>query len=98
MLVERVQQITALFVGNRISTRDLLKNPAELARTQIGEFDGAKTRGGTLKNLVYKVRVPGPDDRPMDLIIVGVAVLQPNDTVKYKYMDLGPMAQAAANV
>jgi len=89
-------EITTLFTSR--GSKDLLKNPAALEKLKVGEFDGAKVRGATLTNTVYKVKVAGPDDRPVSNIIVKVAVPQPNDTVKYKFVNLGPFAEPAPNV
>ena len=90
--------ITSLIVGNRGSAQDLLKNPALLAKHQVGEFAGSPTLGGRLTNTVYRVRVPGPDDRPVERIIVRVGVVQPNDAIKWKFVDVGSMANRSPRV
>jgi hypothetical protein len=76
---------------------DLLKNPAALAKLKVGELDAAKTRGGHLKNVVYKVLVAGPNDQRVDHVIVGVAVQGPDDRVSYKYFDAGVLASSKPN-
>lgn len=89
-------EITALFTGR--GGGNLLQNQKKLAAFKVGEFEGQKVRQGHLTNTVFKVRTAGPDDRQVDRIIVRVGVGQPNDTVKYKYVDLGPMAKGGPNV
>lgn len=96
--VAKGRTITSLIVGNRGSAQDLLKNPALLAKHKVGEFAGSATLGGRLTNTVYRVRVPGPDDRPVERIIVRVGVVQPNDAIKWKFVDVGSMAKGGPRV
>ena len=76
---------------------DLLKNPAALEKLKVGEFQGAQTMAGHLTNRVYKVRVAGPADGPETHIVVRVGVVQPNDGVTHKYVDLGVMPKARSS-
>jgi hypothetical protein len=82
-------EVTQLMTGR--GGIDLLKNPHALAKYKVGEFKGEESRGGRLTNTVYKVPLPGADDAPEQHIIVRVAFAQSNDTVGYKYVDVGVM-------
>lgn len=89
-------EVTQLMTGR--GGIDLLKNKQKLAEYKVGEFKGDKIRGGQLTNTVYKVPLPGADDRPEQHIIVRVAFVKPNDTIGYKYVDVGAMATGGPNI
>lgn len=93
------KEIKTLVAGGRGwgNGKDLIKNPTELAKYKVGEFEGAATRSGHHMNNVYKIRVAGPDDKPIDRIVVRVPVTQPNDTLKYKFVDVGHLSPGGPN-